>query len=154
MKRRDIQNPHVPGANPRVDTVLSPAGQKMWKLRRNGFQNTFEFKPGKETPGLLLTSVPQPGRKFLTDMVLPGAGKGASIMPLMKGCTKAGEMALLFSTSSRIWRISIHSGLCILVILTLGYLGCQWTSFLNNKKPNLVKSHRIGAHKTTRINTI
>jgi hypothetical protein len=35
-------------------------------------------------------------------MVLPGAGNGASMMPLMKGCTRAGEMALLFSTSSRI----------------------------------------------------
>lgn len=50
------------------------------------------------------TSVPEPGRKFLTVMVLPGAGKGASMIPLMKGCTRAGEMALLFSTSSRIWK--------------------------------------------------
>lgn len=49
-----------------------------------------------------VTSVPEPGRKFLTVMVLPGAGKGASIIPLIKGCTRAGEMALLFSTSSRI----------------------------------------------------
>ena len=50
------------------------------------------------------TSVPAPGRKFLTVMVLPGAGKGASMMPLINGCTRAGEMALLFSTSSRIWK--------------------------------------------------
>lgn len=49
-----------------------------------------------------LTSVPEPGRKFFTVMVLPRAGNGASMMPLMKGCTRAGEMALLFSTSSRI----------------------------------------------------
>lgn len=51
-----------------------------------------------------VTSVPEPGRKFLTVMVLPGAGKGASIIPLMKGCTRAGEMALRFSTSSRIYK--------------------------------------------------
>lgn len=51
-----------------------------------------------------LTSVPEPGRKFLTVMVLPGAGKGASIIPLIKGCTRAGEMALLFSTSSKIFK--------------------------------------------------
>lgn len=49
-----------------------------------------------------LTSFPAPGRKVLTFMVLPGAGKGDSITLLMKGYTKAAEIPLLLSTSSRI----------------------------------------------------
>lgn len=57
------------------------------------------------------TSVPEPGRKFLTVIVLPGAGKGASMMPLIKGCTRAGEMALLFSTSSSICKKANGNGL-------------------------------------------
>lgn len=48
------------------------------------------------------TSVPDPGRKFLTTMVLPRAGKGASMTLLMRGCTSAGEMPRRFSTSSKI----------------------------------------------------
>lgn len=48
------------------------------------------------------TSVPDPGRKLLTTMVLPRAGKGASMTLLMRGCTSAGEMPRRFSTSSKI----------------------------------------------------
>lgn len=48
------------------------------------------------------TSVPDPGKKFLTTMVLPRAGKGASITLLMRGWTRAGEMPRRFSTSSKI----------------------------------------------------
>lgn len=104
-RRRDIQSPRVPNGNRRADTTRSPAGGQWqgacaWKIgvwwRREGrLGGGADFFP---------TSVPEPGRKFLTVMVLPGAGKGASMIPLMKGCTRAGEMALLFSTSSRIWR--------------------------------------------------
>lgn len=53
---------------------------------------------------VVLTSVPEPGRKFLTVMVRPSAGKGASMTLLMRGCTKAGEISRLFSTSSKIWK--------------------------------------------------
>lgn len=53
--------------------------------------------------GSLFTSVPDPGKKFLTVIVLPRAGKGASMTLLMRGCTRAGEMPRLFSTSSKIW---------------------------------------------------
>lgn len=50
-----------------------------------------------------ITSVPEPGRKFLMEIVRPRAGKGASMTLLMSGWTKAGEMPRLFSTSSKIW---------------------------------------------------
>lgn len=50
-----------------------------------------------------LTSLPEPGRKLLTVMVRPGAGKGASMTLCMKGWTKAGEISLLLSTSSKIY---------------------------------------------------
>lgn len=53
--------------------------------------------------GGVFTSVPEPGKKFLTVIVRPKAGKGASMTLLMRGCTKAGEMPRLFSTSSKIW---------------------------------------------------
>lgn len=72
-----------------------------------GGPGTMDHKHKRYTGGHFhqrLTSVPEPGRKFLTVMVLPGAGKGASIIPLIKGCTRAGEMALLFSTSSKIFK--------------------------------------------------
>lgn len=51
-----------------------------------------------------VTSSPAPGRKLLTVMVRPGAGKGASITLRMNGCTRAGDISRLFSTSSRICR--------------------------------------------------
>lgn len=99
-RKRGIQSRHVPVGNLTACTARSPAG--------------WDHKQSIMCTGAVLvyftgsrfhqhaTSVPEPGRKFLTVMVLPGAGKGASIIPLIKGCTRAGEMALLFSTSSRI----------------------------------------------------
>ena len=56
-----------------------------------------------------LTSVPEPGRKVLTVMVLPGAGNWASIIALMKGCTKAGDRALRLSTSSNTYSAHIYT---------------------------------------------
>jgi len=47
-----------------------------------------------------LTSVPEPGRKVLMLMVLPGAGNWASMIALINGCTRAGDRALRLSTSS------------------------------------------------------
>lgn len=49
-----------------------------------------------------VTSFPAPGRKLLTAMVRPGAGKGASITLRINGCTRAGDISRLFSTSSKI----------------------------------------------------
>ena len=53
---------------------------------------------------VFLTSVPAPGRKVLTLMVLPGAGNWASMMALINGCTRAGDRALRLSTSSNTCR--------------------------------------------------
>jgi hypothetical protein len=46
-------------------------------------------------------------------MVCPGAGKGASMTLRMNGYTRAGDISLLFSTSSRIYmqNVSFHYGL-------------------------------------------
>lgn len=70
---------------------------------------------GKPVP-IAVTSFPAPGRKLLTVMVRPGAGKGASITLRMNGCTRAGEISRLFSTSSKICK-KTHRTLvqCLLV---------------------------------------
>lgn len=116
-RRIDTQSPHVPDGNLMAYTALSPVGKRERHWCGYIISNTYGVfplrlgwkKPTSSNAVFLkwhhhhLTSVPEPGRKFLTVIVLPGAGKGASIMPLIKGCTRAGEMALLFSTSSRIW---------------------------------------------------
>lgn len=63
-----------------------------------------------------VTSCPAPGRKLLTVIVRPGAGKGASITLRINGCTRAGDISRLFSTSSKICK-KIHRTLvqCLLV---------------------------------------
>lgn len=70
-----------------------------------------------------LTSVPDPGKKFLTTMVLPRAGKGASMTLLMRGWTKAGEMPRRFSTSSKIYKGQKSSSALRLAILRPGHRG-------------------------------
>lgn len=128
-RKRGIQSPRVPVGNLTACTALSPAGQDHEQsITCTGSTPERCFASPAAVSIGNVTSVPEPGRKFLTVMVLPGAGKGASIIPLMKGCTRAGEMALLFSTSSRI--LKTHN---MAVFLTTVGGGGDWvTRFSQN----------------------
>lgn len=81
---------------------------KICRQRHSTVQSA-KLHDGPETPDNTwkavlnaVTSFPAPGRKLFTAMVRPGAGKGASITLRINGCTRAGDISRLFSTSSKI----------------------------------------------------
>lgn len=53
--------------------------------------------------------MPEPGRKVLMLMVLPGAGNWASMMALINGWTSAGESARRLSTSSNTCQVRTNT---------------------------------------------
>lgn len=131
-RKRGIQSQHAPVGNLTACTALSPAE---WDHKQSHAQALVCFTGSCFHQHA--TSVPEPGRKFLTVMVLPGAGKGASIIPLIKGCTRAGEMALLFSTSSRILKWQNTDG-CLTVVDGTGWLGVHFDTVRFFLKQSLV----------------